>query len=331
MCNINWKVCVRCLTYNQSNEIVDALNGFCMQQTDFPYVCCVIDDASTDGEQEKIKSYFYKNFNYDDYIIEQKDNQDYQLLYGRHLINENCFFCVALLKQNLYSQNLSYKKLEYIAKWRNKAEYEALCEGDDYWIDVTKLQRQVDYLDANPDCVMCVHNAFWLTIGPSNKSARLFNSYNDDKDISLETVINQWVIPTASMVIRKGYWDIPEWMPKVYCADFARTLSCINEGTIHYINSISSVYRYNKQDTSGSMSSRYNGLAILKEHHKLLVGFRQHAKEKYIKSLDQRIQELEDSIFYHASLSSKKYWNLLISPSVIVRMVFAKYFKRSSK
>lgn len=48
-------VLVRCNTYNQSGYIVDALSGFSMQQTNFPFVCFVIDDASTDGEQEVIQ------------------------------------------------------------------------------------------------------------------------------------------------------------------------------------------------------------------------------------------------------------------------------------
>ena len=50
----NFKVCVRCFTFNQANYIEDAMNGFTMQQTDFPFVCCIVDDASTDEEQRVI-------------------------------------------------------------------------------------------------------------------------------------------------------------------------------------------------------------------------------------------------------------------------------------
>ena len=55
-------VCIRCTTFNQSAYITDALNGFAMQQTDFPFVTAVIDDASTDGEQEVIKAYVNEHF-----------------------------------------------------------------------------------------------------------------------------------------------------------------------------------------------------------------------------------------------------------------------------
>ena len=57
---IDFKVCVRCMTYNQASYIEDALNGFCIQQTSFPFVCCILDDASTDGEPEVIKKYLRK-------------------------------------------------------------------------------------------------------------------------------------------------------------------------------------------------------------------------------------------------------------------------------
>lgn len=66
---ISYKVSVRCMTYNQSQYIQDTLNGFCMQQTNFPYVCTIVDDASTDGEQDIIKGYFENNFDINDLSI----------------------------------------------------------------------------------------------------------------------------------------------------------------------------------------------------------------------------------------------------------------------
>lgn len=58
--NNNVQVCVECMTFNQATYIKDTLDGFCMQQTSFPYVCIVMDDASTDGEQEVIFSIQYE-------------------------------------------------------------------------------------------------------------------------------------------------------------------------------------------------------------------------------------------------------------------------------
>lgn len=68
---INYKVQARCLTYNQAKYIEDALNGFAMQQTNFPFVCLVIDDCSTDGEQEVIKSWMNRECDMDkaEYVV----------------------------------------------------------------------------------------------------------------------------------------------------------------------------------------------------------------------------------------------------------------------
>ena len=58
----NYLVAIRCLTYNQSAYVTETLNGFVMQQTNFPFVAMVVDDASTDGEPKVLRDYFNKNF-----------------------------------------------------------------------------------------------------------------------------------------------------------------------------------------------------------------------------------------------------------------------------
>ena len=60
--NMKYEVCVRCMTFNQAKYITETMNGFVIQKTNFPFVCCIIDDASTDGEQEVIMKYVYENF-----------------------------------------------------------------------------------------------------------------------------------------------------------------------------------------------------------------------------------------------------------------------------
>ena len=66
MNNNNFLLYTRCMTYNHSSYIVDAMNGFCMQKTTFPFVNVIVDDASTDGEPEVIEQYLQENFNLDD-------------------------------------------------------------------------------------------------------------------------------------------------------------------------------------------------------------------------------------------------------------------------
>ena len=153
-------VYVRCFTYNHSLFIRECLDGFCMQQTSFPYVCAVVDDASTDGEQEIIKSYLQDHFDLSDEGISRiEDTDDYQLIFARHKTNPNCHFAVYFLKYNHYS--IKKSKLPYLQVW-NSIKYCAICEGDDFWISPHKLQRQVDFLLSHPKHTLCFHAHYAL-------------------------------------------------------------------------------------------------------------------------------------------------------------------------
>ena len=97
--NNKYLVCTRCLTYNHASFITDALHGFCMQQTTFPVVYVIVDDASTDGAQEVIKCYLQDNFNLkDSSIVRNEENDNYHLIFAQHNSNKNCFFAVLFLK-----------------------------------------------------------------------------------------------------------------------------------------------------------------------------------------------------------------------------------------
>ena len=150
----NYKVLVSCFTYNQSKYIEDALNGFVMQQTTFPFVCLVMDDASTDGEQDIIKVWMERECDMSKAVT--IDISTSVVIIVPHKTNTSCFFAFYLLKQNLYGTG---KKVMYINPWREKCEYEAMCEGDDYWTDPLKLQKQVDILENNKE-YGCVYTAF---------------------------------------------------------------------------------------------------------------------------------------------------------------------------
>ena len=139
----DYMVLIRCFTYNHEAYIEDALKGFVMQKTNFPFVAVVVDDASTDRTADIIRKY-------------EKEYPD--IIKGVYL------------KENHYSQKK--KKAPYIQPWRDRCKYEAICEGDDYWIDPLKLQKQVDFLERNNDYVLsyCIVTA--IVCQPS--STRLF-------------------------------------------------------------------------------------------------------------------------------------------------------------
>jgi len=145
-----YMVATRCFTFNQAPYIEDAMNGFAMQETTFPVVTLIVDDASTDGEPEVIKQYLANHFQ-TPYRTEETD--DYTLICANHNTKPNCTFVVFLLKYNHYSINKP--KLPYLADWLDNAKYHALCEGDDWWLSRYKLQKQYEALEKNSSSDMC--------------------------------------------------------------------------------------------------------------------------------------------------------------------------------
>ena len=117
-------------TYNHSGFIEDALLGCLIQQTSFPFEILVHDDASSDGTREKVK-YLASKFPHIIKPIYQKDNQR------------------ALGKRPWMFQS-----------GRAKGEFVAFCNGDDFWTDRLKLEKQVQYLRRHPEVVMTGHDAF---------------------------------------------------------------------------------------------------------------------------------------------------------------------------
>ncbi len=126
---MNPLVSICCITYNHESYIRDAIEGFLMQKTTFPFEIIIHDDASTDDTAK---------------IIQEYANQYPEL------------FVTILQKENQWSKGIRPSPT-YV--WpRARGKYIALCEGDDYWTDPYKLQKQVDFMKENPDCSLCFHN-----------------------------------------------------------------------------------------------------------------------------------------------------------------------------
>ena len=151
--NAGFLVSVLCRTYNQSQYITDTLDGFVMQQTTFPFVAVIIDDVSTDGEKEVINDYIARNFICSvESVFRQWETDDAHWTYARHSENPKCYFVVVYLKKNLHHEE--EKKEALVKDWTN-TKYVSLCEGDDYWTDPLKLQKQVGFLETHEDYTMC--------------------------------------------------------------------------------------------------------------------------------------------------------------------------------
>lgn len=239
----NFLVRVSCMTYNHAPYIEDAMNGFCMQETNFPFVCTIMDDASIDGEPEVIKKYLQEHFDLEDKsIVRNEETDDYVLTFARHKINHNCFFAVLYLKYNHYS--IKKSKITYIQEWHDNCKYIALCEGDDYWIAPNKLQKQVSFLESHNDYVMCFHNAFITKVCNKRIVSRMFNTECEESDLLFEEAIVRWWVPTASMLYRNHILEErPSWLVQIYSGDLSLIMRLTLLGSVRYDYSIMSVYR----------------------------------------------------------------------------------------
>lgn len=207
-------VSIVCNTYNHVNFIRQCLDGFIMQQTSFPFEILVHDDASTDGTAEIVREY---ERNYPDLIkpIYQKENQ--------------------------YSKGVKVS-LTYQYS-RAKGKYIALCEGDDYWTDPLKLQKQVDFLEQNAGYTMICSDAVIQT----NKGELNWCRYNEDKDVPIEDIIinGGLFIQTASLLYHKKLLNnYPECCIQCKVGDYPLTIYASLTGKVRWIAEKQVVYRF---------------------------------------------------------------------------------------
>lgn len=209
-------VSICCITYNQAPYIRDALEGFIKQNTNFAYEVLIHDDASTDGTAEIIREYTAR---YPDLIhpILQTENQ-----YSKGLTNISGTFNFP----------------------RASGKYIAMCEGDDYWTDKDKLQKQVDYMEAHPDCSLCFHSADVEVQGKA-VTERQMRPYREDRKVLPEEIIDKTSgYPTASLLFRtEMVKPLPDFYVQAPIADIPLQLMAAARGWAYYMDIPMCVYR----------------------------------------------------------------------------------------
>lgn len=212
-------VTVRCMTYNHEPYIEDAIKGFLIQETNFPFQVLIHDDASTDNTAAIVKKY----------------EKEYPLII-----------------KGWYQQKNTYRLPQEKKKALRKpfydmfiAKYQALCEGDDYWIDPGKLQMQVDFLEQNQDYGMCYTKVdrydqeTGLFLNP--QFGILVNSYKDLVPRGIK-------IPTLSVCLREELYDqyLAEIEPQKrtwLLGDLPLWIFCLEKTRIHFFDTTTGVYR----------------------------------------------------------------------------------------
>ena len=227
-------VSIRCLVYNHGPYLRQCLDGFVMQKTNFAFEAIVHDDASTDNSAEIIREYAEK---YPDIIkpIYETENQ--------------------------YSKKDGSLNRIMIEAIHPDAKYIAMCEGDDYWIDPLKLQKQVDFLEKNPDYVYSCHR--YYIYNETDKTRHLaknkyFNHHPDIKEFSFSLnypFLNEWITKTLTCVYRREALDTNISSLYKYYRDVHLVYNILSKGKGICHSFIGGTYRQNPYSIFGSMSA----------------------------------------------------------------------------
>ena len=251
-------VSIVCIAFNHELYIGDCLEGFVNQKTNFKFEVLIHDDASTDKTADIIREY------------ESKYPDIFKPIYQ---------------KENQYSQGVKFGEKYIYPKLRGK--YVAWCEGDDYWCDDNKLQKQVDFLERHPEYSACVHNSYRLDCRSNVKS--LYNPATTDYDIATEEIIENWgkVYHTSSLVVKRDFLVLPDVFLTKSFRDYPRAIYTAVCGKIRYLKDVMSVYRFFAKG-SWSETKEAGGVKRDTRHHKEVI------------ALCKQIDEATD-FRYHAS------------------------------
>jgi glycosyltransferase involved in cell wall biosynthesis len=208
------KLSVLVQSYNHQDYITQALESVLSQRTSFGWEVVVGDDCSTDGTRRILEGFKAR---YPDRLS------------------------LLLPATNLGSGGRTLSRLLLEGA---RGQYVACLDGDDYWLGVDKLERQVRFLDDHPDCSMCWHRAYNLY--PDQSLTPYENNFDYDHQksyYSLSDVIFQNFIPTASIVFRNGLVTLPPTFTTVPAADWFYNALLAERGPLAFLNEVWSVRR----------------------------------------------------------------------------------------
>jgi len=267
------KVQVICVTYNQKDYIKEALDSFLMQKTNFKYEVLVGDDCSTDGTSEIVTEYAQK---YPEII--------------KHIKREQNIGCLANFMDLCE---------------RVTAPYAAFCDGDDYWTDENKLQKQFDFMEENEDVNICAHRI--LLKGKDNNWG-LYEWYSKQKDpfitpqrknvelnkkLTINEIAKEW-LQMSSLFIRWNKINYPDWAKEGTIGDMTIEFLHLGNKNLYIFDNIMSVWR---QGSGGvfafSPNKNLHFLNTRLEYIKIINGtikyFKQYFPETNINKLEDRL------------------------------------------
>lgn len=264
-------VSVHLLTYNHAPFIRQAVESAIAQITNFPYEIIIGDDCSTDGTSAIVDEYAAR---YPDLIKVVRGEKNEGPQPNAIRILSNC-----------------------------RGKYMAALEGDDYWIDPYKLQKQADFMEANPDFAMCFTNSRVEFFDSDDEPYHLND--NIEKDVfELADMIGEedvWFMATATLFYTmKSIFPVEPWFHKVKSGDITMIILSARQGKIKYLPDVTAVYR---RHSAGASNTDYRDDAVfLKNRIIMYNGLNQATGYKFNKIFKRNLGG-----WYYLLLYSKQY------------------------
>lgn len=297
------------ITYNHVKYLREAIDSVLMQKVNFSWELIIADDFSTDGTREIVLEYKKK---YPDFI-----------------------------KLILQEQNVGVEQNWQELITSPNSKYIAYLEGDDYWTDPLKLQKQVNYMTDHPECTMCFSAAEIIT-GNSNKTGNFIRPNNGDIIYTAEDMIlgGGNFFHTGSILFRKNIFDnLPKWFFESPVGDYPLALICANNGTVAYIDEIMSAWRSMAACswTESMMKNKINHIKNTRRVIEMLNNFNIYSDRKFEAAVICRINLYEKFILLlhedRDCLTDPKNKEILhhLSAYERVTFIFKLYFPRVFK
>jgi glycosyltransferase involved in cell wall biosynthesis len=292
-----YKVSVRLMTYNHEKYIAQAIESILNQRTNFPIELIIGDDNSTDGTFEIIQQY-QSNNNIDLKILDRRSNYIYKknrAYYGRNYNNTDIL------------QNCS-------------GQYIAMLEGDDYWTDPLKLQKQVDFLEINPGFSFCYHHV--KVIQESDfVNQKLEMKFNQPEISTLQEILKKSIWPHTNAVVFRNHQflrNFPLWFYKCLSADWALLAIVAGDNKIKYIPNSMSVYRQHGTGIWSKNTQLKNNLNTIKTA-RVLNKFFVKKKDKIYIYWPLHYSYKEIILYYNKKSFLRKFYYVIMSNALDIK------------
>lgn len=284
---------ISCLTFNHGAYIRQALDSFLMQKTNFEYEILVHDDASTDETGDILREYGEK---YPDKV--------------KPLIQ----------KENQYSQGIDNISGAFNFP-RVRGKYIFMCDGDDYWTSPDKMQKQVDYLEAHPDCTLCIHSAKIHLVGRALTEGQM-RPYRGNRVITPEEIVDK---PSGYAMSSMAFpsrlvKELPDYYVDCPVGDTPLQMMAAAQGYGYYMDEAMSAYRVGvagSWTTEGKSGDYARKQKIYWERMKTVY-------EEFDAATEGRLREAAESAakrtYYHTMVNTRQF-------KEIMNPEYRKYYK----